>query len=133
MQRAEASLAVEIEDAAAHDTDGRSRSDSLHLRLESPGQRHIVRVEARDVATGGPFQTPVERRREAQLLPIREHREPRVGERGEQRRRLVGRRVVDDDQLEVAERLPEHALDRGRQIEGVVVDGQEDRDERHGR
>ena len=38
-----------------------------------------------------------------------------------------------DDQLEVGERLPEHALDGGRQIAGVIVDGQEDRDERHGR
>ena len=56
-----------------------------------------------------------------------------VGERADDFRRLVGRRVVDHDQLEIGERLPEHALDGGRQIAGVIVDGQEDRDERHGR
>jgi hypothetical protein len=55
----------------------------------------------------------------------------RVGEAGDDRRGVVGRRVVDDQQLEVALRLREHAVDRDRQQGGPVVRGDDDREARN--
>ena len=58
------------------------------------------------------------------------HADPRIDEGRECLRRRVPRGVVDDDDLEVAHRLPENALERRADERLAVVHGDEDGDER---
>ena len=99
------------------------------MALEPLRQRHVVGVEPRDVPAGRPVERAVERRGKTALLIVAKHRHSRVAD-GLDR---LGGAVVDEDQLEVRQRLSEHALDRFVQEALVVVHGEQDGDERHGR
>ncbi len=102
---------VELQDGGADDADRRRRAQAGELALEPPRKRHVVRVEPRDVAPACLVETAVQRAREPGRRVVSEHAEPRVHEPGEDLRRRVGRRVVDDEHLEIGEGLAESALD----------------------
>ena len=97
------------------------------------GQRDVIGIEPGDVAAAGVFQCTVERGGQPSLLRIREHREARVVDACENGACSVRGSIIHDDQFEVADRLPQNALDGGADVTGVIVDGQENRDERHRR
>jgi hypothetical protein len=124
---------VEVAHRTADNRNARLLLDALDLPLQSVGDGDVVRVEARDVTTLRDVEPAVQRRRQTGLLGIAHHVQAGIADLGEQLRRRIGRSVVDDDQLEVGQRLSEHALHRLADEAGVVVDGHEHGDERHGR
>ncbi len=124
---------VEVGDSRAHDGRMRVGAKPLDLTLEPLGQRDVVRVEAGDVLAARFVEPAVERGGETALPVVAQHGEARVVDLREHGGRLVGRRVVDREQLEVAERLAQHAVDGLAQKARVVVNGEEDGHERHGR
>lgn len=128
-----APLLVEVGHGCAEDRDPRSALDPVYLPLEPLGESDVVGVEPRDVAAGRPVKPSVQRCREAQLLVVPKQDETVVVDRSEDARGLVGRRVVDDDKLEIPECLPEHARDGFADEARVVANGEKDGDERHGR
>ncbi len=90
---------VELEHGCSEDAQARARRHRAELLVEPRRERDVVRVEPRDVAAGGMLETEVERRREPEPLVVREKHDAVVRELVEQRGRLVGRPVVDDDEL----------------------------------
>ena len=106
---------------------------SLELAREAFGQRNVVGVETGDVASACFGEPAVERGGQSRLLVVREHAKARVADCREQPRRLVRGSVVDDDQLQVVDGLAQDALHGLAEEARVVVDGQKDGDERHGR
>ena len=133
MQRPHTAGLVEVEDPGPDRGDRRSRSDSSELGFEPLGQGDIVRVEPGDVSALGLVEATVQRRGEAELLLVADHPEPRVLDSGEDCGRLVRRSVIDHDQLEVVDGLPQHAFDGHGEEARVVMDREENRDQRHGR
>ena len=133
MQGSHAAGLVEVEDRGPDRSHRRSRSDSGELRLEALRQGDVVRIKSGDVSAFGFAEATVQRRSEAELLLVAEHPEPRVPDGGEDCRRLVRRCVVDHDQLEVVDGLPQHAFDGRGEEARVVMDREENRDQRHGR
>ena len=97
------------------------------------GQRDVIGIEPGDVEAACVFQRTIERGGQAQLLRVREHREAWVVDLGKNCGCSVRGSVVHDDQLEVGDGLPENAVDGDADVTGIVVNGQENRDERHGR
>src|SRR6266540_6704103 len=110
MKRPGPPLRVEIQYRAAEDAD---LAHVGELALEAIPESDVVRVETSQVPPLRTVQSEIERGREAELLGVSERHEPWIVERLEPCRGLVGRRVVDHDQLEVRHRLPQHALDGG--------------------
>ena len=131
MGRPGAAVLVELDDGGSHHRTPRVGPQALDLALEAFGQRDVVGVEPRDIASAGEVEPAVERGCEAGLMLVPEHPEPLVGDRVEQRRRPIAGGVVDNDQLEIVQRLFEHAFDREADEALVVVDGEEDGHERH--
>ena len=129
MRRPWASALVEVDDRRADDGDGRLGLDPGDLPFESIRARDVVGVEPGDVPAARPFQGSIERRREAEPGVVSQHRDSRVVEA----RDGVVRGVVDDDELEVAERLRENTVDGLTEEACVVVGCEQDGDERHGR
>ena len=128
---------VEIEDAAPYDRDGRARPHPRELALEPPRHGDVVCVETRDVPATDLLEAPVQRGREAELSVVSEDDESRVVDRAENVRRPVRRGIVDDDELELGNGLPEHAPHGHAQEALGVVSGEEHGNERrrgfHGR
>jgi len=133
MQRPRSFGLVEIEDRRPEGSDARQSANARELCLESIGQRNVIGVDAGDIPTLRELESTVERRCKSELFRIRQHRQPPVGDIREERRGSVRGGIVDDDEREVVDGLPQHAFHRRSEIAGVVVDGQENRDERHGR
>ena len=133
MQSPWTSCLVEIEHGGPDDRGGGRSSDPRDLGLQAFRERDIVRVEPRDVPPRRPVEGAVERGGEPELLVVRDHGETRIRDRREHGGRPVRGGVVDHDQLEVPERLPEHALDGEAHPACVVVHGQQNGNERHGR
>jgi hypothetical protein len=128
-----APVLVEIGHGCAEDRDARSALDPVYLPLEALRESDVVGIESRDVAAGRPLEPSVQRCREAQPFVVTEQDETVVVDGSEDVRGLVGRRVVDDDKLEIPECLPEHARDGFADEAHVVANGEKDGDERHGR
>jgi hypothetical protein len=126
-------LAVELERGSAHDRDRRRAADPRQLELQSPRQRHVVRIQPGDVRPTRHVEATVERTREAELDVAAQDSEPGIVDRGEDIVRPIGRRVVDDDEFELREGLSEDARERRSDIRRAVVHGEEDGDERGGR
>ena len=124
---------VEIDDGRADDRRARVEAKPLHLQTQAIRLGDVVSVESSHVFATSAFEAPVERGGEAGLLLVPQDHETPVVDGGEYRRRVVRRCVVDHEQLEIVERLGQHAVDCFRQEARVVVDGQQDGDERHGR
>ena len=92
------------------------------LHFEPPWQADVIRIHPRDKLAGRNVQSIVQcpddpRIRPGDhantLVPLRELREDR--------RRAVGRPVIDNDELEIPERLRKDTLHRLRDIRGGVV------------
>ena len=124
---------VEIDDGRADDRSARVEAKSLHLQTQAIWLGDIVGVEPGHVFPTCAIEAAVERGGETGLLLVPQDCETRVVDGGEYRRRVVRRCVVDHEQLEIVERLGQHAVHRFPQEARVVVDGQQDGDERHGR
>ena len=128
--------AVDERHPARQDRHLRMRLEVLDLRGEPPGLGDVVAVEDRDVPPACDRQAAVPRPLGAEVRLVPQRDEPIVPIGADDRRRVVGRGVIDDDQLEIAVRLRQHTLDRSPEIGLAVVDGHEDRDGRirvHGR
>ena len=124
-----APVGIDVEHPRAHDRETRARLQQLHALLEPASERDVVRVHACDIATAGLVERAVQRPCEAELLLVAEHTKPRISERGERLRRLVGRGVVHDEHLDVGDRLAKDARERGPHVGLAVVHGDEDGDE----
>jgi GT2 family glycosyltransferase len=131
MKTAVVPVLVEIADRRTENA-GRTPAQRRELSLEPQRQRDVVGIHARDVRAARFVQRPVERSRKPELLVIAQNAQPRIGQLVEDTRRSVRRSIVDDKQLEVAERLAEDALDRRRDKAVVVVDGEQDGKLGHG-
>ena len=131
MEAAGAADGVELEDRAADDPEPVGARAVLELPLEPEREGDVVRVEPRHPVALRAVEREVERAREALPLLVAEHDEARVVERREHVGGGVGRGVVDDHQLEVLQRLEEHARDRLAEERGAVAHGQQHRDEGH--
>ena len=84
--------------------------------------RYLCRVEAAVQRSGEPL-----------ALVVADHAKAPVGQQVERLLRAVRRCVVDDEELEVANGLPQDAVDRDAEVARVVVRGEQDSNERHGR
>lgn len=120
---------VEIDDRRADDGDPRLGLDAGDLPLDSIGARDVVGVEPRHVLAGCVVQRAIQRGGETEPHVVPEHPDSSIVEAFDG---LVGR-VVDDDELEVAERLREHTADGFAEEARVVVRREQNGDERHGR
>ena len=102
------------------------RAKQLHLRIELPGQKCVVRVEQRNelsasvceaVIPGG-GNAAIRLVQVANLRPVTLH----------DALRIVRRSVIDDDDLHVLIALAEHALDRRTDNAGAIVGRHDDTD-----
>ena len=132
MQRAEAIGFRELEHGASDDCDAGVGAQVRELLLEPVRQRDVVGVEPRDVRAAGEIQRAVERAGEPQRVVVANDHEPRIVEGLENRGRPVARAVVDDDQLEILDRLAQDARDGVAQVALAVLHREENRDERSG-
>jgi hypothetical protein len=99
-----------------------------HLAGQPVGQHQVVVGQVGDQLAAGLVQAAVPVADHAQIGLVAQVADARVGEPGHHLRRLVGRGVVADQQLEVGERLAQAARDRLAQVAGAVARGQRDRD-----
>jgi len=98
---------------AAHEPDVRVRVEERYLPFQALGQGYVVGIESRHVGGRGDRATRVQRSYHAIALTP-EHADSGIARRpGRQDlRRPIRRAIVDDDQLELAQRLREDALER---------------------
>ncbi len=89
------------------------------LPRQALGVHHVVGVHAGDVAAPRLVERAVERGHVVVTAPYQP--DARVGIRGCDRRAVVLRPVVDDDELEVLERLGQHTVDALAQVRAGVV------------
>ena len=104
------------------------------LPREALAMGEIVAVVARDDGRARVLEGGVERGRKAGGRGM-DHAQPRFGD-GRALEALaapVARAVVHRDHLEVAERLPPHRGERGREVGSGVADGKQHGDRGHGR
>src|SRR5206468_2065849 len=80
------------------------------------------------VARRGRVEAAVERAREPELLVVSKHDEAFVLDRAEELDRPVAGAVVDHDELQLAQRLAQKALDRRPERRCGIVGGEHDRD-----
>ncbi len=129
VQRARLPVVVDLQHARAEH--GRTpATDVLELAGEPLRLGDVVGVEPRDVPRTSGVDAAVERGSETESLRVRQHDEPRVVDRCEELVRAVLRRVVDDDQLELGQRLPQDARDRLAEGRDGIVGREDDGDER---
>ena len=127
MDATDPTVVPEVDRAGPDDRRGGDGAHPRHEPLEPGRARDVVRVEARDVAPTRRADADVEGAGEAERLVVPQDAKPRVLETAEELPRAVDRAVVDDDELEVAERLAEHArhrlVDRRARVAGREDDG----------
>ena len=75
-------------------------------------------------------QADIQAAREADVFRQTDEPDARIAKRFDLRGAVVGRSVVEDQELEIAPRLREHALDRRAQPASAVVDAHQHRDAR---
>ena len=120
--------------AGACHCDFRMRFEKVELLGDAGRARDIVAVEPGDVASARMIERIVARRGYAAVGPLRDDPDARVVERADHVQRMIGRSVVDDDELQVLIRLIEDAADRLADELRAVIDRQQDgngRGQRH--
>ncbi len=102
--------------------------EERELAGETVGEGDVIAVEPSDVGAPRQPAAVVERGRDAEVRLVAERPDAPVGVREpfDDRGRAVARAVVHDHELELRERLGEHALDRLCQVAGAVEDGHHD-------
>ena len=118
---------VDLARACAEQPDVRVGVEERALAPEPLRPGHVVGVEPCHERRARHGERAVEGGREPGARLARDPEAP-ILHAGEQRPRGVGRAVVDDDQLQVARGLREHARHRLPHPRRAVVDGHEDRD-----
>ena len=104
----------------------------LKLGLQLLGEPAVVAVLERQVAPTGEPDADVPGARRAKVLRVAHRPETGiVGISRERVGRVVRGRIVDGDQLDIAVRLPEHAVDGARHEAAAVVHWQNDRNCRY--
>jgi hypothetical protein len=113
---------------AAHQADRRVRLEPGHLPRQPRGKGNIIRIVAGDVLTASQGEQSIDRTRNACVPDAANQSYTRIsrGEPGENRPRVVSGPVVDDQELQVAERLAQNALGRRFQVRGAVVHAHDD-------
>jgi hypothetical protein len=124
-----AAVLVDQPEVAADAGERRVGSQGLDLSGEAVGLRDVVAIHAGQELAAGEAKGFVERSGEPAIFADRQPHAC-VARRvvPEDRGRRVLRAVVDHDQLEVAERLAEDAVDGLGEVPLAVVDGHEDGD-----
>jgi hypothetical protein len=105
------------------------RGEERALPREALRPRDVVGIEACDERRAHVREARRQRVRESPGS-LRVHAQPGIRDGGQDRGRPIRRPVVHDDELELAERLAEHAVDRLAHEHLAVADRHEDR---HGR
>lgn len=104
------------------------------LKRQLVGKPQVVRVEKRDAVGARVRDTDISHARPVRGVLLAQNNHPRVAERFEPRDRVIGRPVVDDDQLPVRDGLRENGMDGLLQVHEAVVGRQNDRNRgRHSR
>jgi hypothetical protein len=103
------------------------------LALEPPGTGDVVVIESGDIAPARNVEAAVQRCGEPGLLVVPQDRQSFLADSGQELGGRVRRGVVYDDQLEVSFGLSQHAVHRVAEVARAIVDGEEERDEGHGR
>ena len=129
-----ASVLLDVEHAGADEAELHIRLQQREAAVEPVREGDVVGVHAGDVATSRFLEPAVQRPRQAKLLLVAQHAQPRVVDAVEERGRVVGREVVDDEQLEVGDALAKDAVERSAEEALAVVDGDQHGDQwrRHG-
>ena len=122
----------QLEHGASDHGDARVSAQVCELPLEPVRQRDVVGIEPRDVGAPGAIQRTIQRPGETLRVLVANDDEPRIVEGRENLGRPVARTVVDDEQLEILDRLAQHARDGVAQEALAVLHREEDRDERSG-
>lgn len=120
---------------AGDEHDVRPLVEDGHLSGQTARQHDVVAVQAGDVAGARLRQSAIECAGDAFVPRCSDDGDSRIAlrPRGEDRRSAIGRPVVDDEQLEVGEVLPEDAADRLFDVALPVENGHQHRDARaHG-
>ena len=134
MQRPELPARVEIEDAAADHGDGRSRGDPCDLRSSRSRQRDVVRVEPGDVAPGASSRPRFSDAASPSCSSLRSTTSRGSPTPAEQ---TPGVSSVDASSTTISSRSSTVCRSTlstaAARIARVVMDGEENRDERHGR
>jgi hypothetical protein len=94
-------------------------AEHLDLRLDLPGEEGVIRIEQRDEFSSRMQEAKVPRRRDAAVGLVDVAHRPAIAL--DDGASVVGRSVVDDDDLDVAIALREHALDRRADDRRAVV------------
>jgi hypothetical protein len=128
-----ATMLIEIGDARADDRNGCAALHAGELTLEPVRPRHIIGVQSGRITPCRTVETKVERGGEPGALGVADDHEPGIVEPVEDLTCAVGRGVVDHEELEVPNGLPEHTGNGLPDEAGIVVRGEEDGNERHGR
>ena len=100
------------------------------LRSDAPRMGEIVRIHSSDEVGARSAGDLVEARPEMPAWALGNHDHPRVAEAARDGQRSVCRSIVDEEELEVGERLIEDRLNRRREVALLVVERDRDRDPR---
>ena len=119
LEQRNANVVAKGRHAAARQVDVGVRLHIGELPRQAFGVHHVVGVHAGDVAAPRLVERAVERGHVVVTAPYQA--DARVGIRGHDRRAVVLRPVVDDDELEVLERLGQHTVDALAQVGTGVV------------
>ncbi len=125
-----AARAVDRDRVAVHDAGLGMTVEDGDLTGDPVGERDVVVTEAGDELAASLLHDRVVGGRDAAVGLVAHHAQPIAGELLEQRRRAVGRAIVDDQHLEIGVRLREAALDRLTDERLAVPGGDGERDSR---
>ena len=106
----EPAIGIQLARRRPQQSDVRRALEERSLIREPLGQRDVIRVQTRHERRPREAEGTVEGTCESRAL-LAHDAQPWIADRSEQVRRGVGGAVVDDDQLEIAGRLAQHAGD----------------------
>jgi hypothetical protein len=121
---------IDVDDTRADESDLDTRGEKSEAPLEPVGKGRVVSIHASHIPTVHLVEPAIERAREPELLVVAHHADTGIRERSESRRRGIRRSVIDDDELEVRDRLAQDALECGTDEWLAIVNSDENGDER---
>jgi hypothetical protein len=124
-----AALGIDLARRASQDADLGVGVEKRDLAREPLGQRDVVGIEPREDWRPGQLQRRVQRAREPRVRPPLDP-EAAIGDSAQQLGRRIRRAVVEHDELEIIERLSQHAPNRVLHPRSAVVHSHEHRNAR---